>query len=167
MILFNASFPKNIIPYEKKEIKDQKQKSLEKNKKNEKNSPMKSSQENDHLFRDVFLKEVDIEKTFDLLRSKEMAKFIGIFSHLAYWLVFGHVNPIELDVLSKKQIFVQLYEILMEFNSKAKVLILIYKKIRKIVNLAKSLGLPYNANDLIDIKNGVRVYFSNFISFVF
>lgn len=31
-----------------------------------------------------------------------MAKFIGIFVHLAYWLVIGHVNPIELDVINKK-----------------------------------------------------------------
>lgn len=47
-----------------------------------------------------------------------MAKFIGTFSHLAYWLVFGHVNPIELDLVSKKQIFVELYDIFFNFSSK-------------------------------------------------
>lgn len=50
-----------------------------------------------------------------------MAKFIGIFSHLSYWLVFGHVNPIELDSVAKKQMFVQLYEILMDFDTRTKV----------------------------------------------
>ena len=102
-----------------------KQKSLEKNKKTNK-SFSKGLQEKEHIFRDVFLKEVDIENSFNLIKSKRMAKFIGLFAHLSYWLVFGHVNPIELDLISKKQIFVQLYEILMEFNAKAKVNSLIF-----------------------------------------
>lgn len=46
-----------------------------------------------------------------------MAKFIGIFAHLAYWLVIGHVNPIELDEINKKQMFVLLYEMMTSFSN--------------------------------------------------
>lgn len=77
--------------------------------------------EKEQNFRDIFLKEADIEHTFSLIKSEEMAKFIGIFCHLSYWLVFGHVNPIELDNVAKKQMFVQLYEILMDFDTRTKV----------------------------------------------
>ena len=122
MFLFDQNFPKEIFPYERRENKDQKPKSEEKTKKSQKSLSSKNfPKENVNAIRDVFLKEVDIEHTFNLIKSKEMAKFIGLFSHLAYWLVFGHVNPIEIDSVSKKQIFVQIYEVLMEFNAQAKV----------------------------------------------
>lgn len=118
---YQLCFPKNMIPYEKKESKDQKAKVEEKTKKAGTKSLGGGANEPESIFREIFLKESDIEETFCLINSKEMAKFIGIFAHLAYWLVFGHVNPIELDSASKKQIFVQLYEILMDFNSNTKV----------------------------------------------
>ena len=102
------------------------------------------------------MKEVDVEHTFNLIKSEEMAKFIGIFAHLAYWLVFGHVNPIELDNVSKKQMFVQLYEILMEFNTRTKVILFLYFKNekQKTKKVTKSMGLFNYANDFINPKNG-------------
>lgn len=98
---------------------------MEKNKKNTKNS-LKEINEKEQEIRHIFLREVDIQRTFHMIQSKEMAKFIGLFAHLAYWLVFGHVNPIEIDNVAKKQIFVQLYEILMFFNSNSKVTIIFF-----------------------------------------
>ena len=124
LALFEQNFPKKIIPYEKKEKKDLKPKSDDKMKKNHKGSS-NGFKENKNVLRDIFLKEIDIEHTFAIINSKEMAKFVGLFAHLSYWLVFGHVNPIELDSVSKKQIFVQLYEVLMEFSANTKVRILI------------------------------------------
>jgi len=47
-----------------------------------------------------------------------MARFVGIFSHFAYWSVFGQVNPIQLDVLSRKQMYVMLYELVENLKDK-------------------------------------------------
>jgi len=36
----------------------------------------------------------DIESIFALLQSAEMIKFVGLFMHFSYWLVFGITQPI-------------------------------------------------------------------------
>ena len=46
-----------------------------------------------------------IDKAFEMIRSEENAKLIGVFLHLAYWSVFGGVNPIQVDQLMKKKMY--------------------------------------------------------------
>lgn len=45
---------------------------------------------------------------FDILRSEENAKFIGVFLHLVYWAIFGGVNPIQIDSSTKKKMFLMI-----------------------------------------------------------
>jgi hypothetical protein len=70
----------------------------------------------------VFLKEADINHTFDLLESSDMSKFIGLFIHFSYWMVFGHINPVQLDTFSKKQILVTMMDLYMGFGLKKRVI---------------------------------------------
>jgi len=37
-----------------------------------------------------------IDLMFSTIRSESMVKFIGVFLHLAYWCIFGGVNPIQI-----------------------------------------------------------------------
>ena len=50
----------------------------------------------------ITFKKNEIDQVFSILGSDEMAKFVGIFSHFAYWNVFGQVNAIQIDSLAKK-----------------------------------------------------------------
>ena len=45
---------------------------------------------------------------FTLLRSDNNAKFIGVFLHLAYWSVFGAVNPIQVENSTKKKMYLMI-----------------------------------------------------------
>lgn len=45
---------------------------------------------------------------FTLLRSDTNAKFIGVVLHLAYWSVFGVVNPIQVEVSTKKKMYLMI-----------------------------------------------------------
>jgi hypothetical protein len=36
------------------------------------------------------------------------AKLIGLICHLAYWNVFGHLNPLPLDKYHMKQLFISI-----------------------------------------------------------
>jgi len=51
-----------------------------------------------------------IEKVFEIVKSEENAKFIGVFMHLAYWSIFGGVNPIQVDQLMKKKMYTMMVE---------------------------------------------------------
>lgn len=37
-----------------------------------------------------------IDMMFSNIRSESMVKMIGVFLHLAYWCIFGGVNPIQI-----------------------------------------------------------------------
>lgn len=47
---------------------------------------------------------------FEIIRSEQNAKFIGVFLHLTYWAVFGGVNPIQIDTSMKKKMFLMISE---------------------------------------------------------
>jgi len=41
---------------------------------------------------------------------------VGIFVHFAYWIVLGNVNPLQIERNIKKQMYVNLYELQMNFE---------------------------------------------------
>jgi hypothetical protein len=45
---------------------------------------------------------------FETIKSEENAKFIGVFLHLSNWIVFGGVNPIQIDASMKKKMFLMI-----------------------------------------------------------
>jgi len=48
------------------------------------------------------IEESMIEMATDLLQSEQIAKMIGLVSHLTYWSVFGHFNKLPLDMYHRK-----------------------------------------------------------------
>lgn len=58
----------------------------------------------------LHLYEKDYLTTMKLLGSETMGKLIGLFCHLAYHVVLGDVNPVPVEPLIKKQIFVNIME---------------------------------------------------------
>jgi hypothetical protein len=44
----------------------------------------------------------DIEKAKKQITSQGMARLIGVTCHLIYWLVFGHVNPKQIEFNTKR-----------------------------------------------------------------
>jgi len=49
------------------------------------------------------LKTSDIEKCKQVLLTEEMARIIGVVTHFSYWQIFGHLNPVQPDLITKKQ----------------------------------------------------------------
>ena len=47
----------------------------------------------------------NIDRMFEIIKSEENVKFIGVFLHLSYWSVFGGVNPVQIDLTTKKKMF--------------------------------------------------------------
>lgn len=43
------------------------------------------------------LREADIKLAYSEITNDNVAKLIGLVAHLAYWSVFGHINPLPLD----------------------------------------------------------------------
>jgi len=64
----------------------------------------------------VAFSESDIDRVFNMLKSEEMAKFVGIFLHFSYWQVFGSVSPVQIDPALKHQMFLVMYETLEFFE---------------------------------------------------
>lgn len=52
--------------------------------------------------------EAEINMAKDEITSEETAKLIGLISHLTYWSVFGHLNPLPLDKYHMKQLFISI-----------------------------------------------------------
>jgi hypothetical protein len=52
------------------------------------------------------------------VKSEENAKLIGVFLHLAYWSIFGGVNPIQVDRLVKRKMYTMMVETLEYFEIK-------------------------------------------------
>ena len=45
-----------------------------------------------------------------------MSRLIGVLMHFSYWLIFGNVNPINIDSALKKQMYLSMFEILEYFS---------------------------------------------------
>jgi len=67
------------------------------------------------------LKETDIEKCKNALTSDEMGRLVGVVGHLTYWQVFGHLNPVQPDLITKKQMILISMEQLNLLRKKVKV----------------------------------------------
>jgi len=50
----------------------------------------------------VPLKLSDLEMAKKQITSQGMARLVGLTSHLIYWLVFGHVNPKQVEFDTKR-----------------------------------------------------------------
>ena len=61
--------------------------------------------------RHISFRNNEINNVFNIINSQEMARFVGMFSHFAYWNVFGNINPIQIDSLAKKQMYILMYEL--------------------------------------------------------
>ena len=72
----------------------------------------------------ISLKQEDIEFSLDLIASPEMTRLVGIVAHLAYWQVLGHINPIQPDDLTKKQMLIASFDQLNIIRKKVKVKLL-------------------------------------------
>ena len=59
----------------------------------------------------------NIDKMFEIIKSEENVKFIGVFLHLSYWSVFGGVNPVQIDLTTKKKMFLIISETMEYFKS--------------------------------------------------
>lgn len=43
---------------------------------------------------------------------------IGVFLHLAYWCIFGGVNPIQIESTMKKKMYIMMFETIEYFKIK-------------------------------------------------
>lgn len=59
-----------------------------------------------------------VDMMFGILRSESMVKFIGVFLHLAYWCIFGGVNPIQIESAMKKKMYIMMFETVEYFKIK-------------------------------------------------
>ena len=50
-----------------------------------------------------------IDEMFEIIRSESNAKMIGVFLHLAYWCIFGGVNPIQIESTMKKKMYIMMF----------------------------------------------------------
>jgi hypothetical protein len=57
------------------------------------------------------LSDKDIETAQNEITNENTAKLIGLICHLAYWSVFGHINPLPLDKYHMKQLFISIVQI--------------------------------------------------------
>lgn len=64
------------------------------------------------------LTDVDIKEAKDEITNENTAKLIGLICHLAYWSVFGHLNPLPLDKYHMKQLFISIAQIQQAYESK-------------------------------------------------
>jgi hypothetical protein len=71
--------------------------------------------------RKSFLKEKDILKTKEVLKSEEFIRVVGIILHLSYWQIFGHVNPVQPDIMTKKQMIIACMEQMNKLRKMVKV----------------------------------------------
>jgi hypothetical protein len=67
------------------------------------------------------LRRGDIELVKEIMKSEEAARVIGIVLHLSYWQVFGHLNPVQPDILTKKQMVIACIDHINKMRKRAKV----------------------------------------------
>ncbi|CAK91052.1 unnamed protein product (macronuclear) [Paramecium tetraurelia] len=103
-------FPKSIFPIKasakSQEKQQQQQQQLNKEKVND-----------DVETRYIVFEKHQVDNVFQLIQKGEMVKLIGLFIHLSYWLVFGVTLPIQIQTLTKKQMYIQMMEIIESFQS--------------------------------------------------
>ena len=58
----------------------------------------------------------DIRTARQIIKN-DIHKLIGLVAHLAYWNVFGHFNPMPLDLYHRKQLFISITQIKMGLES--------------------------------------------------
>jgi len=58
-----------------------------------------------------------------------MARLVGVVSHLTYWQVFGHLNPVQPDLITKKQMILISMEQLNLLRKKVKVRIFLNEEV--------------------------------------
>jgi len=73
---------------------------------------MKSNEEKKKkkIYNAIILEEKTVDQVFQLIISTEMARLVGLFSHLSYWLIFGTVNPVLIEKSVLKQMLVNIGE---------------------------------------------------------
>ena len=69
----------------------------------------------------TFLKDTDLDRCKSILATDEVTRIVGVVSHLSYWQIFGHLNPIQPDLLTKKQMILISMEQLNSLRKKVKV----------------------------------------------
>ncbi|CAD8207060.1 unnamed protein product [Paramecium octaurelia] len=103
-------FPKSIFPIKasakSQEKQQQQQQQINKEKVND-----------DVETRYIVFEKYQVDNVFQLIQKSEMVKLIGLFLHLSYWLVFGVTLPIQIQTLTKKQMYIQMMEIIESFQS--------------------------------------------------
>ncbi|KAM3136491.1 hypothetical protein pb186bvf_011449 [Paramecium bursaria] len=82
--------------------------------------PKKDSKIKSMKFRYILFSQQDIDLIFQLIQSEEMVRLVGLFIHLSYWLVFGVTQPIQVQSLTKKQIYVAMMEQIDYFETRFK-----------------------------------------------
>jgi len=90
----------------------------------------------------------------DEITSNETAKLIGLIVHLAYWSVYGHLNPMPLDKYHIKQLFISICQIQQAYESKYVGQKVFVSFIMPMIVLAIRIEV-----ELI-FKNSFRVFFS-------
>ena len=126
---FGEKFPIWEIPYEKRHVDEEAQTETSSAQpsiiKKESASHLPSLQGR----KQISYKQEDIEFTMNLIASPEMTRFVGLVAHLAYWQVLGHINPVQPDHLTKRQMIIASFD---QLN-------LIRKKLKVIINLSFAL----------------------------
>ena len=77
-------------------------------KKNETDNIYEEPKENNLEGPQPNLSDRDINLAKTEITKDTTAKLIGLICHLAYWSVFGHINPLPLDKYHMKQLFISI-----------------------------------------------------------
>ncbi|CAD8109525.1 unnamed protein product [Paramecium primaurelia] len=105
-------FPKSIFPIKASA------KSQEKQQQQQQQQQLSKEKVNDDVeTRYIVFEKHQVDNVFQLIQKSEMVKLIGLFIHLSYWLVFGVTLPIQIQTLTKKQMYIQMMEIIESFQS--------------------------------------------------
>ncbi|CAD8208115.1 unnamed protein product [Paramecium pentaurelia] len=105
-------FPKSIFPIKASA------KSQEKQQQQQQQQQLSKEKVNDDVeTRYIVFEKHQVDNVFQLIQKGEMVKLIGLFIHLSYWLVFGVTLPIQIQTLTKKQMYIQMMEIIESFQS--------------------------------------------------
>ena len=119
---FGEKFPVWEIPYEKRH------KELEEQTENSSVQPSLIKKDSvSHLpslqgRKQVSYKQEDIEFAMNLIASQEMTRFVGLVAHLTYWQVLGHINPVQPDHITKRQMLIASFDQLNLIRKKVKVI---------------------------------------------
>lgn len=60
----------------------------------------------------------EVQRLKELLASNEVIRISGLLCHFVYWIVFGLINPLPVDKLSRKQMVVQILQLWNDLQQK-------------------------------------------------